>query len=338
MKSKSLNKFLKLGVPVLLLVTGLIILLGRMGESSTKKQEKNHSLSEYVPENKDGIDTISDKLRFIEENNKEEILKMMEDENYSGAGLEELLKSQKNMNEGEDKELNQKEKWERYYDSIRREDSLKQLKINNRGKNNIYQGQKRTYQKAPQKTKVVEKVVYKEKKPEKEYSSISIKTGGGEEYGKVITNDDNKYYKAVTETDLIVREHGQMLFILQEDLYYPPLDKVFRKYSTLYGYSQMNQYHADIFINRIKATDNKLYDVSLIGYNSNYQKGIRYDGKYDKAMKETIKDALSETGDLVSGNVELGEDAIENTKQQAFKDISFGVHKGLIMNFKIMEE
>lgn len=329
MEAKKKKLMLIAIIPVMVVfVVLLMISFLSSNQGNRSEQRKHNRMSDIVPDSKSAGDTIDDRLQFLEYQENEESYELMQEQGYNQRGLAALMRQTR---EGDDKEIAAGR--DRYLP--KEEEKTTERKK----KSTPVSRQKKS---APTPVSKPDPTPTPEPEPQKRHSALSIQRGAGNVYADGSTPLNEKFYRAVTETDLTIREQGQMLFILQEDLYYPPLNKTFPRYSAMYGYSVMSKHYADIIINRIRSTDNKTYNVHLVGYNSNFQRGIRYDGKMDKAMQRTGRRTSGVVGNIIGNqNVtetpveDLAGDATQNVGQEAFKDVSFGINKGLVMNFRI---
>jgi hypothetical protein len=74
------------------------------------------------------------------------------------------------------------------------------------------------------------------------------------------------------------------------------------KMAVLYGIAKFEGNRWNIYINRALNTDGNYYNINLVGYNKNMQKGIFYEGRADKALNESVNGTMETTTDVIVGN------------------------------------
>lgn len=109
----------------------------------------------------------------------------------------------------------------------------------------------------------------------------------------------DEYYPAYLEQDTKLKNNGSAIFVLSKDVYIGGV--FYKKNSTLFGKVYDTGTNFEIKIKNIKTTDGNTYAVNLTAYNENYSRGIEYDGKVDKAVKDASNDALEDISTTATG-------------------------------------
>lgn len=154
------------------------------------------------------------------------------------------------------------------------------------------------------------------------------------ESGKNINIDLNDFIKAELLSDKNVKDNSELVFILSEE--YVTEQYTINKMARLYCTANVIGDRIDIICNTIRNTDGKIYNMRLCGYNENYQRGIRIEGKIDKVVNETNNEALEEGAEIITDITGVGSgirDVLRSGTRAMEKDIEILLKEGYLMLF-----
>lgn len=155
------------------------------------------------------------------------------------------------------------------------------------------------------------------------------------ESGKNSIIDLNDFIKAELLSDKNIKDNSELVFVLSEE--YVTEQYTINKMARLYCKANVVGDRIDIICNTIRNTDGKIYNIKLFGYNENYQKGIRIEGKIDKVVNETNNEALEEGADIITDITGVGSgisDVLKSGTRAMKKDIEILLKEGYLMLFK----
>jgi Protein of unknown function (DUF3714). len=113
------------------------------------------------------------------------------------------------------------------------------------------------------------------------------------------SSQKDEFYPAYLEEDTKIKNNGSVVFVLSKDVYIGGV--FYKKNSTLFGKVSDAGNYFDIKIRNIKTTDGNSYTVNLVVYNENYSRGIVYEGKIDKAVKEASDETVNDVSTTATG-------------------------------------
>jgi hypothetical protein len=165
---------------------------------------------------------------------------------------------------------------------------------------------------------------------------FGIAYGDGElQKREKISENITDFIKAELLSEKKIRDNSELIFILDED--YTKENITFNRMAKLFCTADIVGDRIEITCNTIRNTDGKIYNMHLRGYNENYQRGIRIEGKIDKAVNETSNEVLEEGSELLAditgfgsdlGDImQVGTDAME-------KEVEILLKEGYIMLFR----
>ena len=154
------------------------------------------------------------------------------------------------------------------------------------------------------------------------------------ESGKNINIDLNDFIKAELLSDKNIKDNSELVFVLSEE--YVTEQYTINKMARLYCKANVVDNRIDIICNTIRNTDGKIYNIRLCGYNENYQRGIRIEGKIDKVVNETNNEALEEGAEIITDITGVGSgirDVLRSGTNAMEKDIEILLKEGYLMLF-----
>lgn len=285
MKKLSEKQFLVLvGVPACVIILFILYYM-IFGSQNEKKRiiEKNNNSSVILPEVSSNTEYKAKTTIYEELENKESQekvnKKLMKDESFF------------NIN---DQEINEK---------VQNKENIK-IVIKTPVSNSV------GYQKNKPNTKIKQPVIKAENKApvqyqEKAENSItenSTVDGFGVYQGKTVNtssikSENNEFIPAFLDEGKKIKEGSEVVFILEKSSNIN--GKYFEKMSIMYGMASFNGNRIQIIINTIQDKKGGKHQVSLMGYNENYQKGIYYEDKLDKAVDQSKSRVASHTGSQI---------------------------------------
>lgn len=149
-------------------------------------------------------------------------------------------------------------------------------------------------------------VQYQDKKEtqlkEQSITDNSNDNGFGVYQGKNVNSNTNKeenkaFIPAFLDEGKKIKDGSEVVFILQKGSTINGI--YFEKMSIMYGMASFNGNRIQIIINTIQDKKGGKHQVSLVGYNENYQKGIYYEDKLDKAVDQSKSSVASQTGSQI---------------------------------------
>lgn len=161
------------------------------------------------------------------------------------------------------------------------------------------------------------------------YSGMGVYQAGAASDSEI----GNRFLVAVLEEDKKLRANSQLTFIAMDEL--ATEEGIIAKQSLLFGFVTFKQDRIEVEINKIQNADGTVTAVHLIGYNENYQRGIRYEGRVDKAMQRGSNSAVNSASEVASSAAgRLAGSVIRSTSDVFQKQPEIFVGKGYRMYFK----
>jgi len=169
--------------------------------------------------------------------------------------------------------------------------------------------------------------------PEKEETYYGIGVYQASQNSSTQESSGGEFLSAVLEENKKLRDGSQLTFIATSDIKTETGN--IPKQSLLFGYVDFMNERIEVHINRVRDTKGKNFPCNLVGYNENFQRGIKYEGKVDKAMERssnTVVDEVAATSGSATGR--LAGRMISNTKDAFKRPPEIFIGKGYRMHFK----
>ena len=189
-----------------------------------------------------------------------------------------------------------------------------------------------------------EKVNESENEANKTNEDFQSDSGFGIAYGKSFKKENESgnnsnidlsdFIKAELLSDKNIKDNSELVFVLSDE--YVTEQYTINKMARLYCTADVVGDRIDIICNTIRNIDGKIYNIRLFGYNENYQRGIRIEGKIDKVVNETNNEALEEGAEIITDLTGVGSgirDVLKSGTKAMEKDIEILLKEGYLMLF-----
>ena len=149
-----------------------------------------------------------------------------------------------------------------------------------------------------------------------------------------------RYMEAFLEDDSKISDVSDLTFILSND--YVINGVKFQALSILYGRSSAKNTYFDVNVYQIlNSADGIKYPANLTLYNSNYGRGIKYEGNINRAVKDESNEAIqnsslpvsTNTGELATYAISTTANVVKGTMNKLKKDYSIPLNKNLKVYF-----
>lgn len=181
--------------------------------------------------------------------------------------------------------------------------------------------------------------VYRDRPSEKKQEQAEPETAPRSRFGVYKAapgysqREEEEFISAVLEENQKLRDNSQVTFIAMEETE-TSYGKI-PKQSLLFGYVRFGPDRIEVTVNRCQDTKGNNFPVQLTGYNENFQRGIKYEGKIDNAVQRGSNSAASSgaaaaaaAAGRAAGSVVRGVSAALQKEPEIF------IGKGYRMHFK----
>jgi len=322
-------------IMISLIPAGLLVILWLNVFSPEKKQpaRETSTKSVYIPQKKVYTDTIESKSALYDQ--EKALYESMEvqkrRDNLSISDIIEITEKRKASEQSERDKLREK-----LYGQLSL-DNKEQEKTETLTKAATPDIKPRvTREKAHSNVEIIDNKARAEKKASTENAAAPVQEDVG--YGLGVYNSASEstaknnadYLTAFLENNIELRQGSEPVFVLKSPGTAGGIK--LNKMAILYGIARFESNRWNIYINRALNTDGKYYNVSLVGYNKNMQKGIYYQGRMDNAVNESVNETMETATDVVS------EDGVRRILRSGARALELKpqlpLNQGYVMYFK----
>lgn len=158
---------------------------------------------------------------------------------------------------------------------------------------------------------------------------------------KEIVSEDvsMRYFAAIMEESMVIRNNSSVVFLLLEDLDLG--DLVIKKNSYLFGKARMQNNVFDVQIEEVKNVDGRLIGVSdrsFYVYDEKYSRGLAHEGNLNEAVKEGMTEGAGDvTREYIGGTGAAALNAIDRTVSNITrkKEVTVSLSKGYKVYIKL---